>query len=321
MFERFTDGARQVVVLAEEEARMLNHSYIGTEHILLGLIHEGEGAAARALDSVGISIEAVRQQAEEIVGRGQQAPSQHISLTRGAEKVLELSVRESLKLGHHYIGTEHILLGLIRDKEGLAAQMLVSLGADLNRVRRQVIQLLHGTRVRSRWPQMRGGWSGIGWSGRQQWRRWLPGPKHGLARGDVVYGAPMPPAPEQLREILGRCERLQGWARLQGFGLDPVPEDLALLDEAIDRLIQQHGPHPVWSAVESDAGRFLGTVIVSTIYGARWRLWPNGYPVVRLASGRDLDVIALARDRLHSGQPRLAEVYANAAATDPDNQT
>jgi hypothetical protein len=131
----------------------------------------------------------------------------------------------------------------------------------------------------------------------------------------------MPPDPEQLRDLLGRCESLQEWARLQGFGLDPVPEDLAVLDEAIDGVIQEHGRHTRMDAVESDAGQFLGTVIVSTIYGAHWRLWPNGYPVVRLASGRDLDVIALARDQLHSGQPHLADVYTDAAATDPDNQT
>jgi ATP-dependent Clp protease ATP-binding subunit ClpC len=141
MFERFTDRARRVVVLAQEEARMLNHNYIGTEHILLGLIHEGEGVAAKALESLGISLEAVRQQVEEIIGQGQQAPSGHIPFTPRAKKVLELSLREALQLGHNYIGTEHILLGLIREGEGVAAQVL---GADLNRVRQQVVQLLHG---------------------------------------------------------------------------------------------------------------------------------------------------------------------------------
>jgi ATP-dependent Clp protease ATP-binding subunit ClpA len=142
MFERFTDRARRVVVLAQEEARMLNHNYIGTEHILLGLIHEGEGVAAKALESLGISLEAVRQQVEEIIGQGQQAPSGHIPFTPRAKKVLELSLREALQLGHNYIGTEHILLGLIREGEGVAAQVLVTLGADLNRVREQVLQLL-----------------------------------------------------------------------------------------------------------------------------------------------------------------------------------
>ncbi|CAN5739394.1 ATP-dependent Clp protease ATP-binding subunit [soil metagenome] len=144
MFERFTDRARRVVVLAQEEARLLNHNYIGTEHILLGLIHEGEGVAAKALESLGISLEKVRQQVEEIIGAGQSPPSGHIPFTPRAKKVLELSLREALQLGHNYIGTEHILLGLIREGEGVAAQVLVKLGADLNKVRQQVIQLLSG---------------------------------------------------------------------------------------------------------------------------------------------------------------------------------
>ena len=144
MFERFTDRARRVVVLAQEEARMLNHNYIGTEHILLGLIHEGEGVAAKALESLGISLEAVRQQVEEIIGQGQQAPSGHIPLTPRAKKVLELSLREAVQFGHNYIGTEHMLLGLICEGEGVAAQVLVKLGADLNRVRQQVDLLLRG---------------------------------------------------------------------------------------------------------------------------------------------------------------------------------
>ena len=144
MFERFTDRARRVVVLAQEEARMLSHNYIGTEHILLGLIHEGEGVAAKALETLDISLEAVRAQVEEIIGQGQQAPSGHIPFTPRAKKVLELSLREALQLGHSYIGTEHILLGLIREGEGVAAQVLQKLGADLNRVRQQVIQLLSG---------------------------------------------------------------------------------------------------------------------------------------------------------------------------------
>ncbi len=144
MFERFTDRARRVVVLAQEEARMLNHNYIGTEHILLGLIHEGEGLAAKALENLGISLAAVREQVQEIIGQGQQAPTGHIPFTPRAKKVLEYSLREGLQLGHTYIGTEHILLGLIREGEGVAAQVLVKLGADLNKVRQQVIQLLAG---------------------------------------------------------------------------------------------------------------------------------------------------------------------------------
>ena len=144
MLERFTDRARRVVKLAEEEARMLNHNYIGTEHLLLGLVHEGEGVAAKALESLGISLDAVRQQVEEIIGRGQQAPFDVIPFTPRSKKVLELSLRESQQLGHNYIGTEHILLGLIREGDGVAAQVLVKVGADLNRVRQQVIRLLHG---------------------------------------------------------------------------------------------------------------------------------------------------------------------------------
>ncbi|MFB9906177.1 ATP-dependent Clp protease ATP-binding subunit [Allokutzneria oryzae] len=160
MFERFTDRARRVVVLAQEEARMLNHNYIGTEHILLGLIHEGEGVAAKALESLGIALEGVRQQVEEIIGQGQQAPSGHIPFTPRAKKVLELSLREALQLGHNYIGTEHILLGLIREGEGVAAQVLVKLGADLNRVRQQVLQLLSGYQGKE--PAESGGGRGEG---------------------------------------------------------------------------------------------------------------------------------------------------------------
>ncbi len=144
MFERFTDRARRVVVLAQEEAKLLNHNYIGTEHILLGLIHEGEGVAAKALESLGISLDAVREQVQDIIGQGQQQPTGHIPFTPRAKKVLELSLREALQLGHNYIGTEHILLGLIREGEGVAAQVLIKLGADLNKVRQQVIQLLSG---------------------------------------------------------------------------------------------------------------------------------------------------------------------------------
>ncbi|GAB2971591.1 ATP-dependent Clp protease ATP-binding subunit [Nocardioides montaniterrae] len=162
MFERFTDRARRVVVLAQEEARMLSHNYIGTEHILLGLIHEGEGVAAKALESLDISLEAVRAQVEEIIGQGQQAPSGHIPFTPRAKKVLELSLREALQLGHSYIGTEHILLGLIREGEGVAAQVLQKLGADLNRVRQQVIQLLSGFQGKESGQQTAGATTGAG---------------------------------------------------------------------------------------------------------------------------------------------------------------
>ena len=144
MFEKFTDKARRVVVLAQEEAKSLNHNYIGTEHILLGLIHEGEGVAAKALEALGISQEAVRDQVKEIIGQGQQPPTGHIPFTPRAKKVLELSLREALQLGHSYIGTEHLLLGLIKEGEGVAAQVLTKLGADTNKVRAQVQQMLQG---------------------------------------------------------------------------------------------------------------------------------------------------------------------------------
>jgi Clp amino terminal domain, pathogenicity island component len=142
MFQRFTDRARTVVVLAQDEARRLDHNYIGTEHLLLGLIREGEGVAAKALEALGISLDSVRQQVEQIIGQGQQAPSGHIPFTPRAKKVLELSLRESQQLGHNYIGTEHILLGVIHPGDGVARQVLVKLGADPNRVRQQVIRLL-----------------------------------------------------------------------------------------------------------------------------------------------------------------------------------
>jgi ATP-dependent Clp protease ATP-binding subunit ClpC len=147
MFERFTDRARRVVVLAQEESRLFNHDYIGTEHILLGLIHEGEGVAATALESLGISLDSVRSEVEEMIGHGKSPARGHIPFTPRAKKVLELSLREALQLGHTYIGTEHILLGLIREGQGVAAQVLQKLGADLDRVRQQVIDALSGSEV------------------------------------------------------------------------------------------------------------------------------------------------------------------------------
>jgi ATP-dependent Clp protease ATP-binding subunit ClpC len=145
MFERLNERARRVLVLAQDEARLLDHNYIGTEHILLGLLHEGRGVGARVLESAGISLDAVRQQVEEIIGRGRQAPPEgHISFTPRAKNVLELSLSEAMLLGHTYIGTEHILLGLIREGDGVAAQVLVGLGLDLDHARQRVIALLTG---------------------------------------------------------------------------------------------------------------------------------------------------------------------------------
>lgn len=142
MFERFNDGALRVVVLAQEESRLLNHNYIGTEHILLGLIHQGEGIAAQVLKSLGVELDQVRLEIEEIIGVGGSAPSGHIPFTPRGRKVLELALREALQLGHNYIDTEHILLGLVREGEGVGAQVLTKLGVELSRVRQVVVQLL-----------------------------------------------------------------------------------------------------------------------------------------------------------------------------------
>jgi ATP-dependent Clp protease ATP-binding subunit ClpA len=144
MFERFTDRARRVVVLAQQEAGRLDHGYIGTEHILLGLVADGEGAAAHALASLDVSLTAVREHVEELVGRGREAPTGHVPFTERAKKVLERSLREALQLGHNYIGTEHILLGLVHDRESVASQVLVRSGADLNQVRERVLELVAG---------------------------------------------------------------------------------------------------------------------------------------------------------------------------------
>jgi ATP-dependent Clp protease ATP-binding subunit ClpC len=214
MFEKFTDRARRVVVLAQEEARMLNHNYIGTEHLLLGLIHEGEGVAARALESLGISLEDVRRNVEEVVPRGEHQLSGHIPFTPRAKKVLELSLRESQQLGHGYIGTEHILLGLIREGEGVAAQVLVKLGADLNRVRQQVLLLLRGgEREEAAETEAGGQWEAAG----------------GLAGTEPevrVVGSPA-----QLAEILGRLRsidtRLAAVERRLNLGEQPPGPDAA----------------------------------------------------------------------------------------------
>ena len=144
MFERFTERARQVVVLAQEEARTLKHNYIGTEHILLGLLREEEGLAARVLESLDITVERVRAQVVRIVGSGEEVTSGQIPFTPRAKKVLELALREALSLGHNYIGTEHILLGLVRENEGVAARILLDFEADAERIRSEVIRMLSG---------------------------------------------------------------------------------------------------------------------------------------------------------------------------------
>ena len=164
MFERFTERARQVVVLAQEEARILKHNYIGTEHILLGLLREEEGLAARVLESLDITVERVRAQVVRIVGSGEEVTSGQIPFTPRAKKVLELALREALSLGHNYIGTEHILLGLVRENEGVAARILLDFDADSEKIRNEVIRMLSGPGGRQR----SGSGSGSGAAGRGQ---------------------------------------------------------------------------------------------------------------------------------------------------------
>ena len=144
MFERFTDRARRVIVLAQEEARSLQHNYIGTEHLLLGLIREGDGVAAKTLASKGVDLDSARKQVEEMIGKGHATPNGHIPFTPHAKQVLELSLREALQLGHSYIGTEHILLGLIQEGEGVGTQVLVKMGVDLDDLRSSVIDAIRG---------------------------------------------------------------------------------------------------------------------------------------------------------------------------------
>ena len=215
MFERFTDRARRVLVLAQEEARLLNHGFIGTEHILLGLIHEGEGVAAKALEALDISLEAVRARVDETIGPASSTPTGSPPFTPRAKKVLELSLREALQLGHNYIGTEHILLGLLREGEGVAAQVLVSLGADLNRVRQQVIQLLIG-----RHSDVASG--DLPTATIAQLRRPRPGSRHGPNRQGVVRtgGAPGS-ATGRLRKRLRGAGRARPclWRRHRRHGL------------------------------------------------------------------------------------------------------
>jgi len=165
MFERFTDRARRVVVLAQEEARMLEHDYIGTEHLLLALIHEGEGVAAKALRALDVDLDTLRREVEALVGRGQQPSKGHIPFTPRAKKVLELSLRESVQLGHDYIGTEHLLLGIVREGEGPAAQVLQQRGIELNSVRQEVIRLLHGHQAGEGRRRRRVAWARAGGEG------------------------------------------------------------------------------------------------------------------------------------------------------------
>ncbi len=253
MFQRFTDRARQVVVLAQAEARRLDHNWIGTEHILLGLISEGNGVAARTLESLGIGLDAVRQQVEEIIGRGQQAPSGHIPFTPRAKKVLELSLREAQQLGHDYIGTEHILLGLVREGDGVAAQVLVRLGADLNRVRQQVTQLLAGraagepgpeAEVR---PEMAGQRAGVGPDTSdldEQIEAARAGKEAAITAQDFEQSVLLRGREQQLRAA--KAARQQQWAAAHPAKPDPAGQSrqLAAEVERLRALLRQHGIDP-----------------------------------------------------------------------------
>jgi Clp amino terminal domain, pathogenicity island component len=206
MFERFTERARRAVVLAQEEARKLDHGYIGTEHLLLGLIHEGEGVAAQALESLGISLKTVRDQVVARVGRGQRPPSGHIPFTERAKRVLELSLRESGQLGHRYIGTEHILLAIVREGDGVAAQVLTGLGADLGRVRQQVIELLHGRTDEA--------------------PRSVPGPRAAPAGGPGGDVRPDDEIADWLAALNLRLAAIERWVGMRP-GVDDLDEDIA----------------------------------------------------------------------------------------------
>jgi ATP-dependent Clp protease ATP-binding subunit ClpA len=254
MFERFTDRARRVMVLAQEEARMLNHNYIGTEHLLLGLIHEGEGVAARALESLGISLQVVRQQVEETIGRGQEAPPGHIPFTPRAKMVLDLSLREAKEFGHNYIGTEHILLGLIGEGSGVAAHVLVRLGADLNRVRQQVIRLPKLSddvlvRVDSldrrlaaieRWVGMRPDLDDLD----QEMARVRQEKEAAIERQDSVAAAALRDQEKQL--LAARARREKEWTK-SAAGRMPLAEELGRVKAELVRLravLREHGIEP-----------------------------------------------------------------------------
>jgi Clp amino terminal domain, pathogenicity island component/UvrB/uvrC motif len=254
MFERFTDRARRVVVLAQAEARLLNHDYIGTEHLLLGLAHEGQGVAAIALERLGIRLEALRAQVQEVIGRGQRAPSGHIPFTPRAKKVLELSLRESQQLGHNYIGTEHVLLGLVREGEGVAAQVLVKLGADLSRVRQQVIQLLSGyaggPEAAEGTPLVPMGMPTDLREAGEQLAEVRRQKEAAIAAEDFDRAAALRDAEEEL--LAGLVEREQEWTA--GVDLEAVVQEVQRLHDEVQRLhdeiqrlrelLRQHGIEP-----------------------------------------------------------------------------
>jgi len=311
MFERFTDRARRVVVLAQEEARRLDHGYIGTEHVLLGLLREDKGMAARALADVGISLAAVREQVFETVGPGDRVPSGHIPFTPRAKKVLELSLRESLQLGADYIGTEHLLLGLVREGEGVAAQMLIRFGGGLDAVRAAVLALCAQRPAdvpgeerapagrESVDPAVRGPrrprtsrYSARGGEplSASVLREFLPGPARApFPIGDPVVGRAA--ESDRLRAVLGRRERNNALiVGPSGAGKSALVRGLAL------RLAAEHGPAPLGGAevVELD--------LPSLRTGVERLVRRRSAPVVLV---EDLDTL-LVTDGLYGGRTAMA---------------
>jgi hypothetical protein len=219
MFERFTDRARRVVVLAQEEARMLEHSYIGTEHILLGLVSEGSGVGAKALEALGVELVRVRSAVEGIVGKGGgEVPAGHIPFTPRAKKVMELSLREALQLGHNYIGTEHLLLGLLREQEGVGAQVLVRSGLEISTVRMKVIQLLQGwTKTPAGPPPHR---TADEAAGREHFDRMSPGLRAAIEAAAGYAGSATAIGTQHLLAVFATWDDLAANAALRAGGFD-----------------------------------------------------------------------------------------------------
>jgi len=261
MFERFSDRARRVVVLAQEEARMLEHNYIGTEHLLLGLIHEGEGVAAKALQALGIDLAAVRREVEAIVGRGQQPTSGHIPFTTRAKKSLELALREMVQLGHDYIGTEHLLLGLVREGDGVAAQVLRRRGVELNAVRQEVIRQLHGYPAGEGRGRRRVLWARSGGEGSvvEEISRQLRAIGVRLSAIEEKLGIEESPARQRLRQVDAEIARVR---RQKESAIDEQDfEQAARLRDAEKKLLaDRREAEGAWLATEDapDAGPDAG---------------------------------------------------------------
>jgi len=251
MFERFSDRARRVVVLAQEEARMLEHDYIGTEHILLGLIHEGEGTAARSLQALGVDLETVRGEVEALIGRGQQPVKGHIPFTPRAKKALELALREMVHLGHDYIGTEHLLLGLVREGDGVAAQVLRQRGLELNRVRQEVIRQLHGYPAGEGRGRRRAPWTRSGGEGAmlEEISRQLRAIGVRLSAIEEKLGIEESPARQRLRQVDAEIAKVR---RQKESAIDEQDfEQAARLRDAEKRLLtDRREAEGAWLAIE-----------------------------------------------------------------------